>query len=244
MPVDKARLERMHRRLAKRKDEEKQSLGPEACGDIKASVYVSQLSSEDLRASLRVECDKLWNQVLQAHKRLQQEQQSGIEYVHHIVAHTLNHPEARWLGRWYLGETFPFAHESHFFTIISALLWRTLVQATKNRIVQKWVEDPDLRVLPWNRGDTEREQVEACREYLLEYLLEESRLDEPVSLRRLPGDLWIVSLLADKRNVGAGTPLKEVVEQCEDRKRERDRERGQGYTVSRVNHSFREARLA
>ena len=107
MPVDKARLERMHRRLAKRKDEEKQSLGPEACGDIKASVYVSQLSSEDLRASLRVECDKLWNQVLQAHERLQQEQQSGIEYVHHIVAHTLNHPEARWLGRWYLGETFP-----------------------------------------------------------------------------------------------------------------------------------------
>ena len=151
MPVDKARLERMHRRLAKRKDEEKQSLGPEACGDIKASVYVSQLSSEDLRASLRVECDKLWNQVLQAHSRLQQEQQSGIEYVHHIVAHTLNHPEARWLGRWYLGETFPFAHESQFLTIVSTLLWRTLVQATKNRIVQKWEEDPDLKVLPWNR---------------------------------------------------------------------------------------------
>ena len=58
----------------------------------------------------------LWNQVLHAHSRLQEEEDSGIEYVHHIVAHTLNHPEARWLGRWYLGETFPFAHESQFLT--------------------------------------------------------------------------------------------------------------------------------
>ena len=96
-----AQQERMHRRLAKRKDEEKQSLGPpEGCSNVKASAFVSELSSQDLESSLRVECDKLWNQVLQAHSRLQQEQQSGIEYVHHIVAHTLNHPEARWLGRY------------------------------------------------------------------------------------------------------------------------------------------------
>jgi hypothetical protein len=40
----------MHRRLAKRKDEEKQSLGPpESCKDVKASAYVSELSGDDLR---------------------------------------------------------------------------------------------------------------------------------------------------------------------------------------------------
>jgi hypothetical protein len=95
-----AQQERMHRRLAKRKDEEKQSHGTqEWCKDIKASAYVTELSPDDLKMSLRVECDKLWNQVLHAHSRLQEEQNSGIGYVHHIVAHTLNHPEARWLGR-------------------------------------------------------------------------------------------------------------------------------------------------
>jgi actin-related protein len=200
--------ERMHRRLAKRKDEEKQSLGPEACGDIKASGYVSQLSSEDLRASLRVECDKLWNQVLQAHSRLQQEQQSGIEYVHHIVAHTLNHPEARWLGRWYLGETFPFAHESQFLTIVSTLLWRTLVQATKNRIVKKWEEDPDLKALPWSRGDKESEKREAMNEYLLH-----NRQDHQSGLDMTEE---IVSLLGDNKDLEAGRPFEEVVEHCAD----------------------------
>ena len=44
-----AQQERMHRRLAKRKDEEKQSLGPpDSCKDVKASVYVSELSGDDL----------------------------------------------------------------------------------------------------------------------------------------------------------------------------------------------------
>lgn len=44
-----AQQERMHRRLAKRKDEEKQSLGPlDSCRDVKASVYVSELSGDDL----------------------------------------------------------------------------------------------------------------------------------------------------------------------------------------------------
>jgi serine/threonine protein kinase len=200
--------ERMNRRLAKRKDEEKQSLGPEACGDIKASEYVSQLSSEDLGASLRVECDKLWNQVLQAHSRLQQEQQSGIEYVHHIVAHTLNHPEARWLGRWYLGETFPFAHESQFLTIVSTLLWRTLVQATKNRIVKKWEEDPDLKALPWSRGDKESEKREAMNEYLLH-----NRQDHQSGLDMTEE---IVSLLGDNKDLEAGRPFEEVVEHCAD----------------------------
>ncbi len=98
-----AQQERMHRRLAKRKDEEKKSHGTqEWCKDIKASAYVTELSPDDLKMSMRVQCDKLWNQVLQSHSRLQEEQNSGIGYVHHIVAHTLNHPEARWLGRYVL----------------------------------------------------------------------------------------------------------------------------------------------
>lgn len=131
---------------------------------------------------MRVECDKLWNQVLQAHSRLQQEQNSGIEYVHHIVAHTLNHPEARWLGRWYLGETFPFAHESQFLTIVSTLLWRTLVQTTKNKIMERWEEDASLKQLPWCGDDavTPEEHKKAMQDYLMRHGQEFSSLEVEV----------------------------------------------------------------
>jgi hypothetical protein len=111
MPSGKltAQQERMQRLLAKRKDDDK--LLDEVSGRLsalsvenqwyaaQAAAYVSRLSPADLKMSLRVDCDKLWNRVLHAHSRLQEEEEEGIGYVHHIVAHTLNHPEARWLGR-------------------------------------------------------------------------------------------------------------------------------------------------
>ena len=124
-----------------------------------------------MHSSLRVECDKLWNQVLHAHSRMQQELNSGIEYVHHIVAHTLNHPEAKWLGRWYLGETFPFAHESQFLTIVSTLLWRTLVQTTKNKIMERWQQEPRLRELPWSGDEfvTPEQRKQAMQQYLMQH---------------------------------------------------------------------------
>ena len=203
-----AQQERMHRRLAKRKDEEKQSIGTqESCKDVKASAYVSELGSEDLKLSLRVECDKLWNQVLHAHGRLQQEQNSGIEYVHHIVAHTLNHPEARWLGRWYLGETFPFAHESQFLTIVSTLLWRTLVQTTKNRIVKRWDDDPSLKLLPWCDAHTPEEKKEAMHNYLLHNRQERQFNLETEMVR---------PMLTPNSEDQAGWPWEEVVLACDD----------------------------
>ena len=96
-----AQQKRALQRLAKRNDEKKRPPVPaEGGSNAKASTFVPELSSQDLESSLRVDCDELWNKVRQAHSRLEQEQQSGIIYVHHIVAHTLNHPEARWLGRY------------------------------------------------------------------------------------------------------------------------------------------------
>lgn len=57
-----AQQERMHRRLAKRKDEEKHSLGaPDYCKDVKASVYVSELSGDDL---VRCACVRVPNYIV------------------------------------------------------------------------------------------------------------------------------------------------------------------------------------
>ena len=57
--------ERLRRRLQDKQKEEDSRLGPckdvKACTDVQAAVYVSELSDMDLRFSLRVECDKLWN---------------------------------------------------------------------------------------------------------------------------------------------------------------------------------------
>lgn len=49
-----AQQERMHRKLSKRKDEEKQSgLGTmEFCKDVKASMYVTELSEDDLKVEI------------------------------------------------------------------------------------------------------------------------------------------------------------------------------------------------
>jgi hypothetical protein len=68
-----AQQERMHRKLSKRKDEEKQSgLGTmEFCKDVNASQYVTELSEDDVNKLLRVDCDKMWDQVLLANSRLQ-----------------------------------------------------------------------------------------------------------------------------------------------------------------------------
>ena len=37
--------------------------------------------------------------MLHVHNRSQEEQNSGIGYVHHIVVHTINHPETCWFDR-------------------------------------------------------------------------------------------------------------------------------------------------
>ena len=206
-PQTAQQLERMQRKLSKRKDEEKQSgLGTmEFCKDVNASQYVTELSEDDVNKLLRVDCDKMWDKVLLAHSRRQQEQVEGIEYVHHIVAHTLNHPEARWLGRWYLGETFPFAHESHFLTIVSTLLWRTLVQTTKDRIIKKWEENEDLKKLPWCGGVfTPEDKKQAMHQFLLHNRQERSNVENDL----------VRPLLTEHREEEAGRPYEEVVESC------------------------------
>jgi len=172
--------ERMLRRLAaKRNEEEASRAASRASVTVDWGTFVDELGDEDVRSTLRVECDKLWNQVLHAHSRMQQELNSGIEYVHHIVAHTLNHPEAKWLGRWYLGETFPFAHESQFLTIVSTLMWRTLVQTTKNKILERWEQEPGLRELPWSGDEfvTPEQRKQAMHQYLLQHGEEFDRLN-------------------------------------------------------------------
>jgi hypothetical protein len=50
---------------------------------------------------------------------------------------------------------------------MSTLLWRTLVQTTKNRVVKRWEENESLKQLPWRGGCTPEEKEKAMHEYLI-----------------------------------------------------------------------------
>lgn len=124
------------------------------------------------------------------------------------MAHTLNHPEARWLSRWYLAETFPFAHESQFLTIVSTLLWRTLVQTTKNKIVERWDEDASLKQLPWCGDDavTPEEHKRAMQSYLMQRGQEYTNLEAEV----------LRPILSDNAVEQVGWPWEDLVGSCHD----------------------------